>query len=53
MALSAEDEHSGIVFGMPREPIARGGATHVTSLRNMPRVAMESFAKLNARRGVA
>jgi two-component system chemotaxis response regulator CheB len=49
----AEDEHSCIVFGMPREAIARGGTTHVASLLNMPRVVMESFAKLNARRGVA
>ena len=49
----AEDEHSCVVFGMPREAIARGGATHVASLLNMPRVVMESFAKLNARRGVA
>ena len=49
----AEDEHSCIVFGMPREAIARGGATHVASLLNMPRVVMESFAKLNARRGAA
>jgi two-component system chemotaxis response regulator CheB len=49
----AEDEHSCIVFGMPREAIARGGATHVASLLTMPRVVVESFARLNARGRVA
>ena len=45
----AEDEHSCVVFGMPREAIARGGATHVASLLTMPGVVAESFARLNTR----
>jgi two-component system chemotaxis response regulator CheB len=49
----AEDEHSCVVFGMPREAIARGGATHVASLLTMPRVVAESFARLNTRGRVA
>jgi two-component system chemotaxis response regulator CheB len=49
----AEDEHSCIVFGMPKEAIARGGATHVASLLTMPRVVAEAFGRLNAKRGVA
>ena len=49
----AEDEHSCVVFGMPREAIARGGATHVASLLAMPRMVAESFARLNTRGRVA
>ena len=33
----AEDEQSCVVFGMPNEAIARGGAMHVATLLAMPR----------------
>ncbi len=33
----AEDEQSCVVFGMPKEAIARGGAVHVSTLLAMPR----------------
>jgi two-component system, chemotaxis family, protein-glutamate methylesterase/glutaminase len=49
----AEDEHSCIVFGMPKEAIARGGATHVASLLAMPNVIAESFARLSQKGRVA
>jgi two-component system chemotaxis response regulator CheB len=49
----AEDEHSCIVFGMPKEAIARGGATHVASLLAMPNVIAESFARLSKKGRVA
>lgn len=42
----AEDEHSCVVFGMPREAIARGGAVHVAPLWKMPTVIAESFERL-------
>jgi two-component system, chemotaxis family, protein-glutamate methylesterase/glutaminase len=32
----AQDEQSCVVFGMPREAIARGGARHVASLEHIP-----------------
>ncbi len=32
----AEDEQSCVVFGMPKEAIARGGAMHVVTLLQMP-----------------
>jgi len=44
----AEDEHSCIVFGMPREAIARGGATHVATLLRMPTLIPECFARVAA-----
>ncbi|MFI5178377.1 MAG: chemotaxis response regulator protein-glutamate methylesterase [Vicinamibacterales bacterium] len=34
----AEDEQSCVVFGMPAEAIARGGAVHVATLLAMPRL---------------
>ena len=40
----AEDEHSCIVFGMPREAIARGAAMHVATLLRMPTLIPECFA---------
>ncbi len=46
----AEDEHSCIVFGMPREAIKRGGAGHVVTLLNMPHAIAECFERL-ARQG--
>lgn len=47
----AEDERSCVVFGMPREAIARGGAAHVTTLAAMPgRVAACLAAQAPRRR---
>lgn len=43
----AEDEHSCIVFGMPREAIARGAAMHVATLLRMPTLIPECFARLS------
>jgi two-component system chemotaxis response regulator CheB len=40
----AEDEQSCVVFGMPKEAIARGGAAHVTTLLDMPRMIAEALA---------
>jgi len=42
----AEDEHSCIVFGMPREAIARGAAMHVATLLRMPALIPECFARV-------
>jgi two-component system chemotaxis response regulator CheB len=42
----AEDEHSCIVFGMPREAIARGAALHVSALLRMPVLISECFARV-------
>ncbi len=42
----AEDEHSCIVFGMPREAIARGAALHVAALHRMPALIPECFARV-------
>lgn len=42
----AEDEHSCIVFGMPKEAIARGGASRVATLLQMPKAIFESFERL-------
>jgi two-component system, chemotaxis family, protein-glutamate methylesterase/glutaminase len=44
----AEDEHSCVVFGMPREAIARGGATHVATLLRIPALIPECFSRLAA-----
>jgi two-component system chemotaxis response regulator CheB len=46
----AEDEQSCVVFGMPKEAIARGGAAHVTTLLDMPRMISDA---LFASRGAA
>jgi two-component system chemotaxis response regulator CheB len=46
----AEDEHSCVVFGMPKEAIARGGAVHVATLLRMPNLIFESFDRLRSRR---
>ncbi len=48
----AEDEHSCVVFGMPREAIARGGAERVVSLLKMPAADFEAFETLRVRRSV-
>jgi chemotaxis response regulator CheB len=34
-----------VVFGMPAEAIARGGATHVATLLSMPDLIGEAFKK--------
>jgi two-component system chemotaxis response regulator CheB len=41
----AEDEQSCVVFGMPREAIARGAALHVATLLRMPPLIAECFAR--------
>jgi len=43
----AEAEESCVVFGMPKEAIARGGAAHVASLLAMPALVFECFHRLN------
>ena len=45
----AEAEESCVVFGMPKEAIARGGAMHVTSLLQMPAQIFASFEHLAGR----
>ncbi len=42
----AEAEESCVVFGMPKEAIARGGAVHVATLLKMPALIFESFDRL-------
>lgn len=42
----AEDEQSCVVFGMPKEAIARGGAKHVATLLGMPRLIFECLDRL-------
>lgn len=39
----AQDEHSSVVFGMPREAIRLGAADHVMSLQNMPEKMLAYF----------
>ena len=39
----AEDEQSCVVFGMPKEAIARGAAKHVVTLFHMPAKILESL----------
>jgi two-component system chemotaxis response regulator CheB len=46
----AEAEESCVVFGMPKEAIARGGAAHVATLLQMPALMQESFEHPAARR---
>jgi two-component system chemotaxis response regulator CheB len=45
----AEDEESCVVFGMPREAIARGGATHVSTLLRMPSLLFECLDRLRVK----
>ena len=46
----AEDEQSCVVFGMPKEAIARGGAVHISTLLALPRTIADSFDELQPRR---
>ena len=48
-ATIAEDEQSCVVFGMPKEAIARGGAQHIATLLGMPRLVFDCFEHLGAR----
>jgi two-component system, chemotaxis family, protein-glutamate methylesterase/glutaminase len=43
----AEAEESCVVFGMPKEAIARGGAVHVASLLAIPDLVFDCLARLN------
>jgi two-component system chemotaxis response regulator CheB len=43
----AEAEESCVVFGMPKEAIARGGASHVASLLDMPALIVDGLVHLN------
>lgn len=47
----AEDEQSCVVFGMPKEAIARGGASQVVSLLDMPGAIFDGFRSLAAALG--
>ncbi len=42
----AEAEESCVVFGMPKEAIARGGAVYVASLLQIPGLMLECFGRL-------
>jgi two-component system chemotaxis response regulator CheB len=44
MMTIAEDEQSCVVFGMPKEAIARGGAVYISTLLAMPRRIAECLA---------
>ena len=39
-----------MVFGMPKEAIARGGAAHVASLLAIPDLVIDCLARLNRAR---
>ncbi len=47
----AEDEQSCVVFGMPAEAIARGGATHVATLLAMPALIADALTRCGGRQG--
>jgi two-component system, chemotaxis family, protein-glutamate methylesterase/glutaminase len=42
----AQDESSCIVFGMPKEAIARGAAVHVATLLRLPALIPECFSRV-------
>jgi two-component system, chemotaxis family, protein-glutamate methylesterase/glutaminase len=44
----AEDEQSCVVFGMPKEAIARGAAKHVVTLFDMPAMLLECLNRASA-----
>jgi len=43
----AEAEESCVVFGMPKEAIARGGAAHISSLLAIPDLVFDCLTRLN------
>jgi len=45
----AQDEHSCVVFGMPKEAIAAGAVSEVLPLHNIARRALEYFASHSAK----
>ncbi|HXT71297.1 MAG TPA: chemotaxis response regulator protein-glutamate methylesterase [Vicinamibacterales bacterium] len=45
----AEDEQSCVVFGMPKEAIARGAATSVVTLLQMPAKVLEAVDRVSSR----
>jgi two-component system chemotaxis response regulator CheB len=46
----AQDESSCVVFGMPKEAIARGAAIEVVPLRRIAETAMRLFARSETER---
>jgi two-component system, chemotaxis family, protein-glutamate methylesterase/glutaminase len=46
----AEAEDSCVVFGMPKEAIARGGAIHVASLLKIPNLIFQCLEKMASQR---
>jgi two-component system chemotaxis response regulator CheB len=44
----AEDEQSCVVFGMPKEAIARGAAKHVVTLFDMPAMLLQCLDRASA-----
>lgn len=44
----AEDEQSCVVFGMPKEAIARGAAAHVVTLLQMPHAILDCLERVPA-----
>ncbi len=46
----AEAEQSCVVFGMPREAIARGGAAHVATLPKIPPLVFECLERVATRK---
>ncbi len=49
----AEAEESCVVFGMPAQAIARGGAVHVATLVAMPELIADAFSPMTPGRGQA
>ncbi len=49
----AQDERSCVVFGMPREAIANGGAAHVVTLLQMPHAIMDRVGRARSSATVA
>jgi two-component system chemotaxis response regulator CheB len=47
-ATLAEDEQSCVVFGMPKEAIARGAAAHVVTLLQMPHAILDCLDRVPA-----
>jgi two-component system chemotaxis response regulator CheB len=41
----AQDEASCVVYGMPKEAVARGGVDHVASLKDLPKLVLSMCAK--------